>query len=35
MTMLARGQRLARSFSFAVERTGLRAMAGGRAAKRG
>jgi len=24
-----------RSFSFAVERTGLRAMAGGRAAKRG
>ncbi|GJH06726.1 aldose 1-epimerase [Paraburkholderia terrae] len=35
MTMLARGERLTRSFSFAVERTGLRAMAGGRAAKRG
>ena len=35
MTMLARGERLARSFTFTVERTGLRAVAGGRGAKRG
>jgi aldose 1-epimerase len=35
MTMLGRGERLVRSFSFAVERTGLRAVAGGRGSKRG
>ena len=33
MTMLARGDRLTRSFRFTVERTGLRAMAGGRGAR--
>jgi aldose 1-epimerase len=34
MTMLARGERLTRSFRFTVEHVGLRAAAGGRAARR-
>jgi aldose 1-epimerase len=34
MTMLARGERLSRSFRFTVEHTGLRAAAGGRGTKR-
>ncbi|HEY3599816.1 MAG TPA: aldose 1-epimerase [Paraburkholderia sp.] len=34
MTMLARGERLTRSFRFTVEHTGLRAAAGGRGARR-
>ncbi|HVE08234.1 MAG TPA: aldose 1-epimerase [Paraburkholderia sp.] len=34
MTMLSRGERLSRTFRFTVEHTGLRAVAGGRAAKR-
>jgi aldose 1-epimerase len=34
MTMLARGERLIRSFRFTVERTGLRAAAGARSSRR-
>jgi aldose 1-epimerase len=34
MTMLARGERLTRSFRFTVERTGLRAVAGARSGRR-
>ncbi|WP_118182212.1 aldose 1-epimerase [Paraburkholderia phosphatilytica] len=34
MTVLARGERLSREFRFTVERTGMRAMAGGRGARR-
>ncbi|CAB3763668.1 aldose 1-epimerase [Paraburkholderia humisilvae] len=34
MTMLARGERLSRTFRFTVEHTGLRAVAGGRSARR-
>jgi aldose 1-epimerase len=34
MTVLARGERLTRQFTFTVERTGMRAAAGGRATKR-
>ena len=34
MTLLARGERLTRTFRFTVERTGLRSMPGGRGARR-
>jgi aldose 1-epimerase len=34
MTMLARGERLTRTFRFTVERTGLRSMPGARGSRR-
>jgi aldose 1-epimerase len=34
MTVLTRGERLTRQFTFTVERTGMRAAAGGRGSKR-